>query len=95
MDRAKELDEHLYLEKNLPRKVVQFVMDRDGHMCRSCNSSEQLSCHHIIPKSVYRNHHPDNLVTLCFYCHTDIHRGLLKVRRVGNGFFFGGKLRWR
>ena len=90
-----EFDEHIYYEKNLPETIREFVFERDSYMCRSCNSNRGIAPHHILFRSAGGTHNPDNLVTLCFNCHRDVHDGFLKVGVVDGNFFFGGKRRWR
>jgi len=66
--------------------VKQFVLYRDNHECQSTRKvthSKKLHVHHIIFRSNGGTDTPDNLITLCENCHTDLHAGLfeLKVRK--------------
>ena len=64
----------------IPAATRAFVFHRDGHACviDGCGSRSRLQPHHIRPRSEGGDHHPDNLVTLCwFHHHISIHqRGL-------------------
>lgn len=89
-----ELVEHKRYEQNIPDKIKLHVLERDRWSCRGCNSNNQIKLHHIIYRSEGIDHHPDNLVTLCFNCHRRIHDGELKVVCIDGNFFFGGVKRW-
>lgn len=67
--------------KQIPAKVRQAVLDRDGAQCQSCGRSGEgvLQLHHVIYRSQGGGHHPSNLVTLCFICHERVHRGDLDI----------------
>lgn len=47
----------------------------DNHMCKLCNSKENLHAHHIQPKSLFPEFalDLDNGITLCHICHQEIH----------------------
>jgi hypothetical protein len=56
----------------------ELVLERDGHCCVFCGSSDKLQVHHIDGKG--RNLPPDkqnndlnNLITLCAACHINVH----------------------
>jgi len=93
--RIGDVKEHLLHERNIPKEIVLFVFERDLWACRSCNANTNIMPHHIYPRSQGRDHHPDNLVTLCFNCHRAIHDGDLILRVIDGNYFFGGKKRWR
>lgn len=62
--------------RTIPPAVADYVLWRDGK-CRApgCSSRHRLQPHHVIPRSHDGSHHPDNLVTLCWYHHhVVIHR---------------------
>src|SRR4051812_15635681 len=56
--------------KELRRKARQ----RDGHRCRVCNRTEQLSVHHRRYPELYGTETVDDLTTLCQPCHDAITR---------------------
>lgn len=51
----------------------QEVIERDGGICRVCDSSNRPSVHHIKPRRMFENPDDsntlDNLITLCPSCH--------------------------
>lgn len=71
----------------IPPAVRQFVLWRDGG-CRApgCTSRYRLQPHHIVPDSHHGRHHPDNLITLCWYHHhIVVHRRGLRIVRLPEG----------
>ncbi|MGH8912813.1 MAG: HNH endonuclease [Acidimicrobiia bacterium] len=60
---------------------------RDGG-CRApgCNSRYRLQPHHIHPRSHSGGHHPDNLVSLCWYHHhVVVHRRGMSIQSQPDG----------
>jgi hypothetical protein len=59
------------LGEAVPPALRALVMARDMGMCSisGCRSRYRLQIHHIHPRSQGGSHHPDNLVTLCWYHH--------------------------
>jgi hypothetical protein len=55
----------------IPSAVRRRVLYRDGHRCviAGCRSRSRLQPHHLTPYAQGGTHHPDNLVTLCWYHH--------------------------
>lgn len=57
----------------------KHILVRDGYVCKICNRTRRLCVHHIdgngeskngvLQPSKMRNDEPDNLITLCQYCH--------------------------
>ncbi|MXV60949.1 hypothetical protein GS429_02460 [Natronorubrum sp. JWXQ-INN-674] len=62
----------------------QVVLDRDEYTCQRCEvavsstneAGPDYNVHHIIPRAAGGPDHPDNLITLCTDCHTEVHREL-------------------
>lgn len=54
------------------------VLERDGHICKLCGSTDRIQVHHIIPYRYSQSHDLENLVTLCRSCHS---REELRVNR--------------
>ena len=52
-----------------------YVLRRDGHKCRKCDSSEKLEVHHVFQRSLYPDVtlETDNGMTLCHICHHNIY----------------------
>jgi 5-methylcytosine-specific restriction endonuclease McrA len=61
------------LGKQIYRRLMKAVLERDGWRCRKCGSLENLQIHHKIKRSQQGNDSLDNLVTLCAYCHMEEH----------------------
>lgn len=73
------LDRHRAAEdpKNIPARVRQAVLDRDNAQCQLCGDGREnvLQLHHLTYRSQGGRHLEENLVTLCFRCHEDVHHG--------------------
>ena len=61
------------LGKQVYRRLMKRVLERDGWRCQKCRSLENLQVHHKIRRSQQGNDALDNLVTLCAYCHVAEH----------------------
>jgi 5-methylcytosine-specific restriction endonuclease McrA len=58
------------------KKRVAEIMERDGHKCRMCGTSQGLAdVHHIIKRSQGGSDDADNLILLCRDCHNKFHPG--------------------
>jgi hypothetical protein len=59
------------LGEAVPPALRALVMARDMGICsiEGCRSRYRLQIHHLHPRSRGGAHHPDNLVTLCWYHH--------------------------
>jgi hypothetical protein len=54
--------------------VKQYVLHRDGYACKKCKQDRcKLEVHHILFKSNGGTNSPDNLITLCSFCHDKLH----------------------
>lgn len=53
------------------RKCVDFA---DEDECWACGSDAKIEMHHIHPRSALGSDHPDNLIPLCFICHSLVDR---------------------
>lgn len=82
--------------------VREYVLWRDNHTCQCCKGKSKdkiLNVHHIESRKIGGNA-PNNLVTLCAYCHTQYHKGniqLPKSIKRGANFrdsAFMGIMRW-
>ena len=54
------------------KAVAKVIKKRDKYACQSCGSKLGLTVHHILPRSDGGNDLPDNLITLCSYCHDEV-----------------------
>jgi 5-methylcytosine-specific restriction endonuclease McrA len=50
------------------RMFKQQIFERDGHQCRYCGDTEDLTLDHVRPKSRGGQHVSSNLVTACRDC---------------------------
>lgn len=51
------------------------ALERDGHKCVKCGSTERLEVHHIKHRAEGGTDELHNLVTLCAWCHAEEHKG--------------------
>lgn len=49
------------------------VYRRDGWRCALCDSSDGLQIHHCMPRGEGGSDFPENLITLCWRCHSAAH----------------------
>ena len=65
------------LGKQIYRRLMKRVLERDGWRCQKCGSLENLQVHHQIKRSQQGNDSLENLVTLSAHCHMAEHGQLL------------------
>ena len=61
--------------------VREYVLLRDGHVCQCCKGKSKdkvLNVHHIQSRKIGGDA-PNNLITLCEYCHKQYHLGNIKL----------------
>ena len=82
--------------------VREYVLWRDGHKCQCCKGQSHdkiLNVHHIESRKTGGNA-PNNLITLCEYCHKQYHLGNIKLpKSIKRGMSFKdatfmGIMRW-
>lgn len=60
------------------KQIRDIVLDRDEHRCRCCGRTAEeapLSVHHSEYTHLFdEQEHLEDLITLCKYCHSGIHR---------------------
>ena len=61
-------------------KNLDKCKELDGDKCRVCGSTNMISAHHIVNKSLGGDDKLSNLITLCFTCHRKVHDGGLDFR---------------
>ena len=61
------------LGKQVYRRLMKRVLERDGWRCRKCGSLENLQVHHEVRRSQQGDDSLANLITLCAYCHMAEH----------------------
>lgn len=65
-------------------ELLQRVRRADGFKCAICSSAGgkvELHVHHIVPLSKLGTNQVENLVTLCYLCHSRQHKGFTVSRR--------------
>ncbi len=65
-------------------ELKQYIFDRDGWRCRSCNSRNNLHAHHIVYRSQGGEDTDENICTLCESCHSGLHLGGLSIVEPAN-----------
>ena len=71
-----------YRSTKVTKRRRQAVLERDGHRCTSCGrQDQQLTMHHLVPASEGGHGYPDNLTTLCQFCHARTERERRYQRR--------------
>jgi 5-methylcytosine-specific restriction endonuclease McrA len=65
--------QRIKLGRQIYRRLMKRVLERDEWRCQKCGSLENLQVHHKIKRSQLGNDSVDNLVTLCAYCHMGEH----------------------
>ena len=65
-------------------KIRRQCFERDKYHCRHCNNTNGLHPHHIVYRSAGGKDELDNLVTVCWICHRQIHDGFLAVNASWN-----------
>lgn len=71
----------------IPPAIRDFVKFRDGG-CRApgCDSRHRLQIHHIVARSAGGTHHPDDLITMCWYHHNIVvHRRGMHIQLQPDG----------
>ena len=61
------------LGKQVYRRLMKRVLERDGWRCQKCGALENRQVHHKIRRSQQGNDALENLVTLCAHCHLAEH----------------------
>lgn len=54
--------------------LAQLIRKRDRFICQYCGKKRSTSVHHIIPRRVKIDNHPDNLIALCKSCHVKVEK---------------------
>ncbi|MDA2915398.1 HNH endonuclease [Nitrospinae bacterium AH_259_B05_G02_I21] len=69
------------LKKEAFARLRTKVFQRDRWRCRNpyCRSPRNLTVHHLVKRSQGGSDHIDNLITLCWACHEQVERRLIKL----------------
>lgn len=63
-----------------------YVLNRDSYKCQHCEGktkNKKLEVHHIIFKRNNGSDEAENLITLCKTCHDKLHKGDIKLKKIG------------
>ena len=52
--------------------LAKEIRKRDNYICQYCGETLSYEVHHITPRRIEIDNHPDNLITLCKPCHLKI-----------------------
>ena len=64
----------------------EMVLNRDNYTCQYCggkHKDSRLNVHHIQFRSSGGSDEPENLITLCSTCHSLLHKGKIKLDKIG------------
>lgn len=78
MNPLRQQGPRLRLDRRAYEKLRKQVLERDGWRCQYCGSSENLHVHHVQSRGRLGDDTLENLITLCAYCHRNVH---LKFQR--------------
>ena len=65
--------QRIKLGKQIYRRLMKRVLERDGWRWRKCSSLQNLQVHHKVHRSQQGDDSLANLITLCVYCHLQEH----------------------
>jgi len=52
--------------------VRKEILKRDNYTCQTCGSEERLQVHHKVNWRLTQDNSPENLITLCIFCHQSL-----------------------
>ena len=67
--------DHEYFKSPQWTHLAWTARERDGHVCQACESTDNLTVHHVHPRSEGGRNVLRNLTTLCTKCHDRIEMG--------------------
>ena len=76
MNRIRPKRPRLRLDPEPYDELRNQVLRRDGWRCQVCGSTKNLQIHHKTLRSQQGSDDDLNLITLCAYCHDNLHRRL-------------------
>lgn len=66
--------------------IKEMVLNRDDYTCQYCKGKRKdskLEVHHIVFRSQGGSDNQENLITLCHTCHSLLHKGKIKLDKIG------------
>lgn len=61
------------ISSDIPNEIRRLIYERDGFACALCGDPRHLHLHHVLPRSHGGGNSPMNIITLCRYCHANVH----------------------
>ena len=55
-------------------RLTTKIRKRDNYICQYCGERNAIQVHHILPRRIEIDNHPDNLITLCNKCHPKVEK---------------------
>ncbi|HMY90359.1 MAG: HNH endonuclease [Gammaproteobacteria bacterium] len=56
---------------SIPKAILDHLRAESHNQCARCGSGSGVDTAHIIPWSISRSHHPNNLIRICSSCHRE------------------------
>lgn len=66
-----------YLSSDEWKKIRELVLKRDEYKCQKCKIKSADEVHHLTYQNLY-NENLEDLISVCSYCHKEIHNDILK-----------------
>ena len=63
------------IERTAYQELKRQMLQRDNWRCQACGSRTSLEVHHLKFRSHQGEHSEHNLITLCTFCHRQVHAG--------------------
>lgn len=60
----------IYEKRVIPRRIREAILERDGHRCRTCGATHDLTIDHIVAEKFGGTLDPENLQVLCRSCNS-------------------------
>ena len=64
---------------NAHTKAQKAGRVRDYETCQACGSTEKVQGHHIFDHQYSGTPSADNIISLCYKCHTNVHNGKMDI----------------
>lgn len=82
------------MNASIPYATRKAVYARDGYRCALCDDTRGLQIHHAVHRSLGGSDMPENLITLCWRCHSEAHGTMIPERHPNAKYYSKGKGKW-